>query len=183
MANAVFDGTDAVMLSGETSVGEHPALVVQTMARIIEDRARRHPAGGRARDADATGTARPSPEPATIVARQVQARYLCTFTETGLSTRLVARHRPEMPILAFTPSERTRQQLSLVWGVETFLVENVDHTDEMNVRQVEAELLDHERAELGDRVVIVAGVPPGVPGTTNGLRVHLMGMAGPSPRF
>ncbi|TXH41401.1 MAG: pyruvate kinase [Actinobacteria bacterium] len=183
VANAVFDGTDAVMLSGETSVGEHPALVVQTMARIIEktelDGIRRV---GEPGDADATGTARALTRAATIVARQVQARYLCTFTETGLSTRLVARHRPEMPILAFTPSERTRQQLSLVWGVETFLVENVDHTDEM-VRQVEAELLDHERAELGDRVVIVAGVPPGVPGTTNGLRVHLMGMAGPSPRF
>jgi pyruvate kinase len=82
-----------------------------------------------------------------------------------------------VPILAFTPNGRTRNQLTLVWGVETFQVDNVNHTDEM-VRQVEAELLDHERAALGDRVVIVAGVPPGVPGTTNGLRVHLMGMAG-----
>lgn len=180
VANAVLDGTDAVMLSGETSVGEHPALVVSTMARIIEkteaDRATVAPDAGYA---DATGTARAVTRAATMVAKQIQARYLCTFTETGLSARLVARHRSAVPILAFTPNEKTRAQLSLVWGVETFLVDHVAHTDDM-VRQVEAELLDHERAELGDRVVIVAGVPPGVPGTTNGLRVHLMGMAGPA---
>ncbi|MDQ1250585.1 MAG: pyruvate kinase [Actinomycetota bacterium] len=180
VANAVLDGTSALMLSGETSVGEHPELVVATMSRIIEkteaDRTTKDADPG---DADATGTARAVTRAATVVSKQIQARYICTFTETGLSARLVSRHRPKVPILAFTPSTKTRAQLSLVWGVEAFLVDHVDHTDDM-VRQVEAELLDHERAELGDRVVIVAGVPPGVPGTTNGLRVHLMGMAGPA---
>ncbi|MCB0915523.1 MAG: pyruvate kinase [Actinobacteria bacterium] len=179
VANAVLDGTSAVMLSGETSVGAHPTLVVETMARIIgkteEDRPRAPRDAG---DADATGTARAVTRAATVVSQQIQARYICTFTETGLSARLVARHRPEVPILAFTPNPRTRSQLALDWGVETFLVDNVLHTDDM-VRQVEAELLNRRRAELGDRVVMVAGVPPGIPGTTNGLRVHLMGMAGP----
>ena len=179
VANAVLDGTDAVMLSGETSIGAHPDVVVETMARIIEKTER----DGVARAGDpgyvnATGTARALTRAAATVAKQIGARYLCTFTETGLSARLVSRHRPDVPILAFSPHEQTRAQLSLVWGVETYLVGQVNHTDDM-VRQVEAELLDHGRAELGDRVVMVAGVPPGVPGTTNGLRVHLMGMAGP----
>lgn len=180
VANAVLDGTSAVMLSGETSVGAHPSMVVSTMARIIEKTEvdRPHPARD-AGDADATGTARALTRAATVVSQQIEARYICTFTETGLSARLVGRHRPDVPILAFTPNRRTRSQLALDWGVETFLVDNAIHTDDM-VRQVEAELLNRERAELGDRIVIVAGVPPGIPGTTNGLRVHLMGMAGPS---
>jgi pyruvate kinase len=88
----------------------------------------------------------------------------------------VSRWRSETPLLAFTPNPRVRSQLSLVWGVETFLVPQVEHTDDM-VAQVDKALLDIGRATYGDRVVIVAGVPPGVPGTTNGLRVHKMGSA------
>lgn len=179
VANAVLDGTDAVMLSGETSVGVHPSLVVRTMARIIE---KAESDGiwqtGDPGDADATGTARAVSRAATTVATQIKARYLISFTETGRSARLIARHRPDMPILAFSPHEQTRSQLALVWGVETYLVEQVESTDDM-VRKVEAALLDKKVAELGDRVVIIGGVPPGVPGTTNGLRVHLMGMGGP----
>lgn len=178
VANAVLDGADAVMLSGETSVGAHPALVVNTMARIIV----RTESGSEPAALQETGsisTARAVTRAATHVARQVHARYLCSFTETGLSARLLARHRPEMPILVFTPSEKTRAQLALVWGTETFLVDHVHHTDDM-VRQVEEELIVRERAQIGDTVVVVAGVPPGVPGTTNGLRVHMMGRAGQS---
>jgi pyruvate kinase len=78
--------------------------------------------------------------------------------------------------LAFTPNPRVRSQLALVWGVETFLVPQVQHTDDM-VTQVDKALLDIGRATVGERVVIVAGVPPGVPGTTNGMRVHKMGRA------
>ena len=178
VANAVLDGADALMLSGETSVGEHPALAVSTMARIIAhvednalDRLSRLPA-------DPPGsTARALTKAAVDVAGAVSAASLIPFTETGSSARLIARWRAPEPILAFTPNPRVRCQLALVWGVETFLVPSVMHTDDMVV-QVDRALLDIGRVTYGDRVVIVAGVPPGIPGTTNGMRVHLIGSGG-----
>jgi len=179
VANAVLDGADALMLSGETSVGHNPPLVVETMARIIEH------VEGEALDTlpplqeTATGsTARALTHAAVTSAQYVQATYLIAFTETGRSARLIARWRCSIPLLAFTPNPRVRSQLALVWGVETFLVPQVRHTDDM-VMQVDKALLDIGRASAGERVVIVAGVPPGVPGTTNGMRVHKMGSAGP----
>lgn len=178
VANAVLDGADAVMLSGETSVGKHPSLVVETMSRIImhiEDHALdRMPAP----ENDKPGsTARALTEAAVNVARSVGAASLIPFTETGSSARMISRWRPVTPILAFTPNPRTRSQLALVWGVETFLVSPVVHTDDMVV-QVDKALLDIGRVTYGERVVIVAGVPPGIPGTTNGMRVHLIGSGG-----
>lgn len=177
VANAVLDGADALMLSGETSVGDHPNLVVQTMARIIE-----HVEGEALgqlpslSDPWTGSTARAVTHAAVDVAEGVDASHLIAFTETGSSARLIARWRRRTPLLAFTPNPRVRSQLSLVWGVETFLVPQVHHTDDM-VAQVDKALLDIGRATFGDRVVIVAGVPPGVPGTTNGMRVHKMGSA------
>lgn len=178
VANAVLDGADALMLSGETSVGEHPPLAVSTMARIIahvEDNALDRlsllppdPPGS---------TARALTKAAVDVAGAVSAASLIPFTETGSSARLIARWRARAPILAFTPNPRVRSQLALVWGVETFLVPSVMHTDDMVV-QVDKALLDIGRVTYGERVVIVAGVPPGIPGTTNGMRVHLIGSAG-----
>jgi pyruvate kinase len=178
VANAVLDGADALMLSGETSVGEHPSLVVETMSRIIE-----HVETWALHELPAlsdpwTGsTARALTHAAVDVAEGVDATHLIAFTETGSSARLIARWRRRTPLLAFTPNPRVRSQLSLVWGVETFLVPQVEHTDDMVV-QVDKALLEIGRATYGDRVVIVAGVPPGVPGTTNGMRVHKMGSAG-----
>ena len=101
-------------------------------------------------------------------------------TMTGETARRLARYRSPIPLLAFTSSVGTRSQLSLTWGVETFIVPEVTHTDEM-VRQVEAALLDIARLDKGDTVVIVAGSPPGSPGKTNALRVHRIGdaVAGP----
>ena len=178
VANAVLDGADALMLSGETSVGEHPALVIETMARIIEhieDQAldQLPPL----KDSRFGSTARSLTRAAVQVAIDSGATHLIAFTETGMSARLVSRWRPPTRILAFTPNPRVRSQLSLVWGVETFLVPQVAHTDDMVV-QVDKALLDIGRATIGEKVVIVAGVPPGVPGTTNGMRVHKIGMAG-----
>jgi pyruvate kinase len=178
VANAVLDGADALMLSGETSVGEHPALVIETMARIIEhieDQAldQLPPL----KDSRFGSTARSLTRAAVQVAIDSGATHLIAFTETGMSARLVSRWRPPTRILAFTPNARVRSQLSLVWGVETFLVPQVAHTDDMVV-QVDKALLDIGRATIGEKVVIVAGVPPGVPGTTNGMRVHKIGMAG-----
>ncbi|MCX6460887.1 MAG: pyruvate kinase [Actinobacteria bacterium] len=194
VANAVLDGTDALMLSGETSVGVHPALVVSTMSRIIshveQEALHKLPAlqdtsgGGGDRIDDMLAALSNSPvrgstakaltRAAVDVADAVGASNLIAFTETGLSARMISRWRSRTSLLAFTPNARVRSQLALVWGVETFLVPNVMHTDDMVV-QVDKALLDIGRATAGERVVIVAGVPPGVPGTTNGMRVHLMG--------
>ena len=187
VANAVLDGADALMLSGETSVGEHPAHVVETMGRIIEY------VEGNALDrivglveavdvpdtvARPRSTARALTGAAVAVAREIEATHLIAFTSTGASARLIARWRPRTPLLAFTPNARVRSQLALTWGVETFLVPEVQHTDDM-VMQVDRALLDIGRASVGERVVIVAGVPPGIPGTTNGMRVHRIGSGGP----
>jgi pyruvate kinase len=179
VANAVLDGADALMLSGETSVGGHPTLVVQTMGRIIEhiEKHALHDLPALP-STDVLSTARALTRAAVNVASDIDAAQLIAFTETGRSARLISRWRSATPLLAFTPNPRVRSQLALVWGVETFLVPQVAHTDDM-VRQVDRALLDIGRAQLGERVVIVAGVPPGIPGTTNGMRVHKMGSAGP----
>lgn len=175
VANAVLDGADALMLSAETSVGVHPTLVVDTMARIIRYIEEQTLGELWPTPDDRVGsTARALTRAACQVGASVGATHLCTFTETGLSARLVSRHRSPIPLVAFTPSQRVRSQLSLVWGVETFLVGYAESTDEM-VQIVDRELLRLERCEPGDRVVVVAGVPPGVSGTTNGMRVHIMG--------
>lgn len=175
VANAVLDGADALMLSAETSVGQHPALVVETMARIIryvENQSQgSYPP---IHETKVGSTARALTRAATEVGESVSATHLCTFTETGLTTRLVARHRSPIPLVAFTPSQRVRSQLALVWGVETFLTPNAESTDQM-VQLVDRELLELGRCVPGDRVVVIAGVPPGVAGTTNGMRVHVMG--------
>lgn len=175
VANAVLDGADALMLSGETSIGVHPSLVVETMAKIIEhvevEALTSLPPLDDVREGS---TARALTHAAVGVADEIAATHLIAFTETGLSARLISRWRNQTPLLAFTPNPRVRSQLSLVWGVETFLVAGVIHTDDMVV-QVDRALLDIGRAVAGDRVVIVAGVPPGIPGTTNGMRVHKIG--------
>jgi pyruvate kinase len=177
VANAVLDGADAVMLSGETSVGKYPIETVQTMSRIVENieehgleritplTALPHTQGGAITKAAAD------------VGSLLGATYLVAFTQSGDSARRMSRLRSDIPLLAFTPDPATRSQLALSWGVETFLVPYADHTDEM-VRQVDAALLQLGRCAPGDLVVIAAGSPPGVPGTTNSLRLHRMGDVG-----
>jgi pyruvate kinase len=174
VANAVLDGADALMLSGETSVGKHPVVAVETMARIIakiEDNALESvpPLTGRPRTKGGAIT-----RAAAEVGGLLGARYLVAFTQSGDSARRMARLRSPIPLLAFTPEQAVRSQLSLVWGVETFLTPVVEHTDEM-VRQVDQALLGADRVRRGDLVVIVAGTPPGIPGSTNTLRVHRIG--------
>ena len=175
VANAVLDGADALMLSGETSVGEHPALVVQTMARIIEyvedEALGRVPAS---EDNRTGSTARAITRAAVDVAQEVNAKFIISFTETGLTPRLVSRHRSYIPSLCFTPNPAVCNFLALVWGVSPYMAQNVHHTDEL-VEQVDYEILRMDLAKPREKVVIIAGVPPGVPGTTNGMRVHMVG--------
>ncbi|HZC40434.1 MAG TPA: pyruvate kinase [Streptosporangiaceae bacterium] len=176
VANAVLDGADAVMLSAETSVGKYPAEAVATMAGIVA--AAEHDSGCAAPPlASPPGTTGGAiARAATEVGAEVGAKALVAFTLTGETGRRLARYRSPIPLLAFTTEPATRSQLSLTWGVETFLVPRVRHTDDM-VRQVEAALLEIGRCNRGDLVVIVAGSPPGTAGRTNGLRVHRIGDA------
>lgn len=175
VANAILDGADALMLSGETSVGENPALVVATMAKVIEhveqealDKLIKLQPQNR------VSVARALTASAIQVGEFIGAKYLIAFSETGRSARLMARHRSQIPILTYTPLPRVLRQLSLLWGVTPYLVGVVHHTDEM-VDQVDRDLIAHGLANEGELVVIVAGVPPGIPGTTNGMRVHKVG--------
>ena len=181
VANAVLDGADAVMLSGETSVGEHPIHTVETMARIIaatEVHALEQQAFGHFEEIDWDPHTRGGviAKAAEEVAARVGAKYVVAFTQSGDSAKRFARLRSPIPVLAFTPEARVRSQLALTWGVETFKTQTVDHTDEM-VRQVDEQLLQIGRVEEGDLVVIIAGSPPGIPGSTNALRIHRMGDA------
>jgi pyruvate kinase len=174
VANAVLDGADAVMLSGETSVGEYPTVTVQTMARIVTSTEehgldRIAPLGTRPRTQSGAITLA-----AVEVADFVEAKYLCVFTESGESARRMARLRNKIPILAFTPEESTRRKMALYWGVESFVVDRVTHTDQM-VAQVDEALKSTGRAVNGDKVIIISGSPPGIPGTTNDIRVHRVG--------
>jgi pyruvate kinase len=174
VANAVLDGADALMLSAETSVGAYPVDAAATMARIIEAAEQDWPFSPPASAPETTGAA--IARAAGEVGAAVGARALVAFTMTGETARRLARYRSPIPLLVFTTESATRSQLALTWGAETFLVPPVAHTDDM-VRQVEAALLEITRCQAGDRVVLVAGSPPGTPGRTNALRVHRIGDA------
>lgn len=176
VANAVLDGTDAVMLSGETSIGQYPVVSVQTMARIVMSTE----VHGLPRMAEYMWRPRTKPgiicRAAATVAEDAEARYLVAFTTSGDSARRMSRYRSHVPVLAFAPDPIVRSQLALTWGVRTFQVPEVRHTDEM-VRQVDRALLNNGLCTEGQQVVIVAGSPPGIPGSTNALRVHNIGDA------
>ena len=176
VANAVLDGADAVMLSGETSVGQFPIETVNTMARIIASTEAHGIARMAAIDWQPRTRGGVIAKAAAEVADRVGAKYLVAFTQSGDSARRLSRYRGAIPTLAFTPVPVVRSQLALSWGVETFLGETVEHTDEM-VRQVDEHLLRVGRVKEGDLVVIIAGSPPGMPGSTNALRIHRMGDA------
>ena len=174
VANAVLDGADALMLSAETSIGKYAAGAVATMARIVVAAERQclHAASSLPGVPTTTGDA--IARAAAEVGAVVNATALVAFTMTGETARRLARYRSPIPLLAFTSLQATRSQLALTWGVETFIVPPVRHTDDM-VRQVQKALLDIGRCGQGDKIVIVAGSPPGTPGRTNALRVHRIG--------
>jgi pyruvate kinase len=108
------------------------------------------------------------------VADFVEAKYLCVFTESGESVRRMSRLRNKIPILAFTPDPAIRRRMALNWGVESFVVDRVTHTDQM-VSQVDDVLASTGKAAIGEKVIIISGSPPGIPGTTNDVRVHIVG--------
>jgi pyruvate kinase len=173
VANAVLDGTDAVMLSGETSVGKYPVLTVSTMAKIVATTE-----GGSFPVPAMQHAPRTHGGALTIAASQIAmnigAKALVAFSQTGDTVRRLARLHCELPLYAFTPVPEVRDQLALSWGVETFLTDFVQHTDDM-FKQVDGMMLGLGLARPGDFVVVVAGSPPNAPGSTNTLRVHQLG--------
>lgn len=175
-ANAVLDGADALMLSGETSIGDFPIEAVQMMARIIEKT-----------EVDGLHRIRPLQhlpktkggaitKAATEVGATMGAKFLVAFTQSGDSARRMARLRSPIQILALTPEVGTYNRMALSWGVESMLAPTVKNTDEM-VKQVDSLLINSGRAQVGEIIMIVAGSPPGIPGSTNAMRVHRMGDA------
>lgn len=173
VANAVLDGADAVMLSGETSVGKYVFDTVSTMDRIITA------VEGRSTSAPPL-TLAPRTRPGVIVsaaldvAERLDAAAIVAFTQSGDTVLRLARLHTDLPLLAFTPRADVQRQLSLTWGTETFLVDPVESTDDM-VEQVDRALLELGRFERGDTVVIVAGSPPNTVGSTNLVHIHRLG--------
>ena len=183
-ANAVLDGADALMLSGETSVGEFAIQAVQVMARIIVkteldmmDRIRPMRTQPKTKGGAIT-------KAAVEVGKIVDAKFLVAFTKSGDSARRMSRLRSPIPILALTPDTATFNQLALSWGVESMIMPMVSHTDEM-VKQVDTLLVESGRGVVGENVMIVAGSPPGIPGSTNAMRVHRIGdaISGAAPAY
>lgn len=172
VANAVLDGADAVMLSGETSVGIDPQNVVRTMGRIVQNaesggqvpplshvpRTKRGVVSYSARD----------------IAERLNAKAIVAFTTSGDTAKRVARLHSKLPLLAFTPDPAVRSQLALTWGAQTFLSDTVDSTDDM-MATIDRSLLAMENYKEGDLIVVIAGTPPGIAGNTNMIQCHLLG--------
>ena len=172
VANAVLDGADAVMLSGETSVGIDPQNVVRTMSRIVQN-------------AESDGQVPPlSHVPRTKrgvvsysardIAERLNAKAIVAFTTSGDTAKRVARLHSKLPLLAFTPFPEVRSQLALTWGAQTFLSDAVDSTDDM-MATIDRSLLAMDSYKEGDLIVVIAGTPPGIAGNTNMIQCHMLG--------
>jgi pyruvate kinase len=175
VATAVFEGSDAVMLSQETASGNHPPLVARMMARIITETESssfyKPPAsevpGARANIAEAVA------RNAADIARDIGARFLVAFTESGQTALYASKHRPVVPIIAFSPNEAVRRRLSLLWGVMPIKVDLLRGPDQM-VERANAYLLANGFVSPGDKFVAIFGAPVGVSGTTNSIRVKVV---------
>jgi pyruvate kinase len=173
VANAIIDGTDAVMLSAETAAGKYPRLAVEAMTRIIRE-VEQHPPTVNSTSLHGGGivTTEVAIAAATIAAIQMLgAPLVVVFTKGGFSARVVSSHRPRVPILALTDQPGTYRQLALVWGIIPELVPHCDTYDQMMTR-AKAAVVARELAAPGDRIIVTAGVPFDVPGTTNLLKVE-----------
>jgi pyruvate kinase len=177
VANAVFDGTDALMLSGETAVGRHPVKTVEIMGRIIKEAEASNGEAShllRRRKGLPDSFSRAVAFAAVAASTEVHSRAIVVFTQTGDTAQMLSKLRPRAPVVAFTPVERTVRRLALVWGVKPFHIAFGGHTDEMICRG-EAALLDQGLASWGDKVVIVSGTRVGMRGATNMMKIDWIG--------
>ncbi len=176
VANAVLDGTDAVMLSEETAIGRHPVESVRMMARVAEDAEKIFPHADwarRRRGESGASLSEAVAHSACNLADEIGAAAIISFTQSGLTARLVAKYRPGCPVLALTPVPETQRRLSLVWGVTPVMATGLKTTDEMIDRAFEA-ARKSGLARRGQKVVITAGVPLGVAGKTNLIKAEVL---------
>lgn len=174
VANAVLDGTDAVMLSGETAAGRYPAQSVEMMARIVaeaESVAPEVPPRRREGPADVAVTIA---EAASLASDRLRVKRIVVFTESGYTARLVSKARPSPPITAYSPHRKVRRRLPLLWGVTPFSMRPVREVDQL-AAEVEKDLLGRRMVSRGDIVAIVAGTPLHTTGSTNLLKLHTIG--------
>lgn len=178
VANAVIDGTDALMLSGETSAGKYPIEAVRVMDRIISYTETAMPTQSAAhkRETDIInleGFELPGAiaHAASRAAEETGARWIVAFTKSGFTAQLISKFRPATPIIALSPDERVVRQMSIYWGVIPYLVKHIENTDEL-VNEVESSLVRSGQAKPGDRIVIVASLPPSISGKTNFMKIH-----------
>jgi pyruvate kinase len=176
VANAIFDGSDAVMLSAETASGKYPGEAVSMMARIIEE------AEGSIKEFDRPGTQEKLKVAETVAelvchaSRELHMKWIVVFTHSGFTARLISRYRPLVPIAAFSPETETRRRLALVWGVAPLEIPDLRKVDQL-AEISEKRLLQEKLVGKGDVIAIVAGTPMGVRGTTNFMKFHVIGGA------
>jgi pyruvate kinase len=174
VANAIFDGTDAVMLSGETAVGRYPVESVAMMDRIVREAEASSLAVARPHRPAELGISEAISEAVCHAAEELSMRVIAVFTQSGWTARLISKYRPRPPIIAFSPVQETRRRLSLYWGVVPRKIDPVRDIDALAAR-AERRLLEEKLVRKGDIVALVAGTPFGIRGTTNFLKLHRIG--------
>jgi pyruvate kinase len=179
VANAIFDGTDAVMLSGESAAGKYPLEAVMMMAKIAERTEAEVISSVQAKGysnviektvTDSIGNATAN------LALDLNASAIITPTSSGSTARMVAKYRPKAPIIAATANEETMRKLALIWGVDVIDLQETSNIDDY-INTAVHNALNHGKINLGDLVIVTAGMPQGTPGTTNLLKVHIVGEA------
>jgi pyruvate kinase len=175
VANAILDGTDAVMLSGETSVGRYPVQAVRIMDRIARHTEGTRDGVARAPELELEGAPRERAlaGAACEIARSLDAAGIVAFTLTGSTARYISQRRPQAPIYALTPEEPTYRRLALVWGVRAVRVDVFESTDQM-IEQAQERLLELGLVSRGETVVYVAGGSTKTPGGTDMLKIHTL---------
>ncbi|OCQ97916.1 pyruvate kinase [Oscillatoriales cyanobacterium USR001] len=177
VANSILDGTDAVMLSGETAVGQYPVQAVETMHKIATHTEQALSEGVlrlASTEAGSLSVTEAVAESVCRVAYDIGAKVILCNTSSGGTAKLVSKYRPNSPIIAFTPEETTYRQLALSWGVQPCLIPDVHTTEEMFVTVIDM-AVKMGLVEVGEKVVITSGVPVGTPGGTSLIKVHKIG--------
>jgi len=174
VANAIFDGTDAVMLSGETAAGEYPRETVAMMDRIIREAEANIFMMARPRRMGSLTVAETISEAVCHAAEEHQMKIIAVFTESGSTARMISKYRPPCPIIAFSPDQETRRRIGLFWGVRARSIRHVRDIDSLT-KLAEKRLLEEKLVHRGDVVGIVAGTPLGTRGTTNFMKLHVIG--------
>jgi pyruvate kinase len=175
VANAIFDGSDAVMLSAETASGKYPVEAVQMMASIIEEAEKSiHEFPRPVLHQEQLKVAETVAELVCHASRELHMRCIAVFTHSGFTARLVSRYRPLVPVIAFSPEIEIRRRMALIWGVMPAEIQNIRNIDNLAFI-AERRLLEERLVRKGDVIGIVAGTPMGVRGTTNFMKFHVIG--------